>query len=140
MSNPYQPPESASENLSHDCPVCGGPVGYWRFAFPLGYCPHCRNYLAIRHWERFSWIWSAVFIGIIVIPIWLRANKYIDFTPPIGTMMLIWFVVLVVHGKFAGRLVPAYCWRFFATPDDDRIKTDDRWEDQATASRSDAAT
>ncbi|WP_236696099.1 hypothetical protein [Rhodopirellula islandica] len=61
----------------------------------------------------------------IVIPIWLRANKYIDFTPPIGTMMLIWFVVLSVHDKFAGRLVPAYCWGLFATPDDDRIETDD---------------
>ena len=106
MINPYQPPESAPANQTHNCPVCKGPIGFWRFAFPLGYCQHCRNYL-------------------IVVPISLRAYRFITFTPPIGTFILIWLIAMIVHSKIYGRLVPAYCWGFFAVQDDDRINTDD---------------
>ncbi|MEO9593672.1 hypothetical protein [Rhodopirellula bahusiensis] len=122
MPNPYQPPETAPANLTHDCPVCEQPVGFYRFAFPFGYCKHCRNYLTIRDWGRESWSWTASFIGIIVIPIALRSYKIIDFTPPIGTMILIWFAASIVHSKVHGQLVPAYCWGFFAARDDDRLK------------------
>ncbi|EGF27343.1 hypothetical protein RBSH_04138 [Rhodopirellula baltica SH28] len=125
MINPYQPPESAPANRTHDCPVCGGPVGFWRFVFPLGYCEHCRNYLTIRHWDRKPWIWSITVIGIIVIPNILRSYRYITFTPPIGTLLILWFAASIVHSKLYGRLVPAYCWGFFAVQNDDRIIAED---------------
>lgn len=121
MINPYQPPEAAPANRTHNCPVCNGPVGFWRFAFPFGYCEQCSNYLTIRHWNQHRWLWSFCVFGIIAISIWLRARKLIEFTPPVGTLLLVWFMALMVHGKVYGKLVPAYCWGFFATPDDDRI-------------------
>ncbi|MCR9209567.1 MAG: hypothetical protein NXI28_15145 [bacterium] len=121
MINPYQPPESAPANQTHNCPVCKGPIGFWRFAFPLGYCQHCRNYLTIRHWDRRTWAWTLGLLGIIVVPISLRAYRFITFTPPIGTFILIWLIAMIVHSKIYGRLVPAYCWGFFAVQDDDRI-------------------
>lgn len=36
-------------------------------------------------------------------------------------LILLWMVLLLVHDKIRGRLVPAVCWGMFALRDDDRL-------------------
>lgn len=40
---------------------------------------------------------------------------------PTGWLICLWMVLIVIHDKLTGRLVPAVCWGLFAMQDDDRL-------------------
>ncbi|TWT50762.1 hypothetical protein Pla22_35050 [Rubripirellula amarantea] len=119
--NPYSPPSSAGRNTLHDCPVCGSQVGFIRYAFPLGHCQTCGNYLTIRNWNRKSWIWLCAGCVMLVVPIFARGMGWIAFTPPVGFMVIGFVVAVILNDRIFGRLVPAVCWGWFALHDDDRL-------------------
>lgn len=124
LNNPYAPPKTVPADQRRSCPVCGTQVGFWRFAFPFGYCPRCLNYLAIRNWNRSSVAWFLVLAAVLLLPIGSRLlfRREVDWLDAaVFPLMLVVLVLHFVSRKIAGRLVPAICWGFFALPDDDRL-------------------
>ena len=65
--------------------------------------------------------WIVAILAITTVPLLasfvdVQLKEY-----PMLPLILLWMVLLLVHDKIRGRLVPAVCWGMFALRDDDRL-------------------